>query len=88
MDGRQLLTLTAVPDTSETDLGGPDLMYLDPSAPFMSSLNLAFFGGLLLASPFVLYFIGQFVMPALKNSARRSIFSRRLELGWVCFSPE
>ena len=28
-----------------------DLMYIDPAAPFMSSLHLAFFAGILLAAP-------------------------------------
>jgi sec-independent protein translocase protein TatC len=54
------------PGPEAEDSGGPQLVYMDPSASFLSALHLAFFGGLFLASPFVLYFIGQFVMPALK----------------------
>jgi sec-independent protein translocase protein TatC len=47
------------------------LIYLDPAAPFISSLHIAFFGGLLVAAPFVLYFIGQFIIPALKQRERK-----------------
>jgi sec-independent protein translocase protein TatC len=56
--------LPAGPD--EAQEGGPQLVYMDPSASFMSAMHLAFFGGLILASPFVLFFIAQFVMPALR----------------------
>lgn len=44
----------------------PGLIFLDPAAPFISSLHLAFFGGLLIASPFVIYYLGQFIVPALR----------------------
>ena len=39
-----------------------DLVYFDPAAPFMSSLHLAFYGGILLAAPFIFYFVAQFVL--------------------------
>src|SRR5204863_4411651 len=53
--------------TDSADAGaGPNLIFLDPGAPFMLCLQLGFFGGLILACPFVFYFVGQFVMPALK----------------------
>jgi sec-independent protein translocase protein TatC len=65
--GQQLFTLRLAPNPEDADpAGGPGLIYLDPSAPFFSSFHLAFFGGLLLASPFVFYYFGQFLMPALK----------------------
>jgi sec-independent protein translocase protein TatC len=60
-----LLAMRMAPDTGEDSTGLP-LIYMDPAGPFLSSLHLAFFGGLILASPFVLFFIGQFVLPALK----------------------
>jgi sec-independent protein translocase protein TatC len=43
-----------------------DLIYLDPAAPFFSSMQLAFYGGILLASPVISFFLAQFVLPALK----------------------
>jgi sec-independent protein translocase protein TatC len=65
--GHHLLSfhLAAAPEDAGST-GGPGLIYLDPSAPFFSSFHLAFFGGLMLASPFVFYYFGQFLMPALK----------------------
>jgi sec-independent protein translocase protein TatC len=47
-------------------------------------LHLAFFGGLILASPFVLYFIAQFVMPALKIIEKK-YFLRAFWFGTVLF---
>jgi sec-independent protein translocase protein TatC len=53
--------------TAATKLAGAtDLIYLDPSAPFFSSMTLAFYGGLLLSSPFIFFFLAQFILPALK----------------------
>jgi sec-independent protein translocase protein TatC len=43
-----------------------DLIYLDPAAPFFSSMLLAFYGGILLASPVIAFFLAQFILPALK----------------------
>jgi sec-independent protein translocase protein TatC len=43
-----------------------DLIYLDPAAPFFSSMQLAFYGGILLASPVISFFLAQFILPALK----------------------
>jgi sec-independent protein translocase protein TatC len=69
---------------------GPGLIFLDPAAPFISSLYLAFFGGLLIASPFVFYFVGQFIVPALKLKEKK--YGLRafgvgvgLFLGGICF---
>jgi sec-independent protein translocase protein TatC len=50
------------------------LTFLDPAAPFLASLHLAFFGGILLASPFIFYFIVQFVLPALKVKEKKYFF--------------
>jgi len=50
---------------------GPGLIFLDPAAPFISSLYLAFFGGMLVAAPFVIYFVAQFIVPALKVKEKK-----------------
>jgi sec-independent protein translocase protein TatC len=65
------LAMRMVPTDPDEATGGPKLYYMGPADSFMSILHLAFFGGLFLASPFVLYFIGQFVMPALKNVEKK-----------------
>ena len=61
-----LLGMTVTTNDAPPGGGGPQLVFLDPSAPFLSGLHIAFFGGLILACPFVLFFIGEFVIPALK----------------------
>jgi sec-independent protein translocase protein TatC len=67
-----LLAMRIVPPNAEDDdAGGPQLYYMGPADSFLSVLHIAFFGGLFLASPFVLYFIGQFVIPALKVIEKR-----------------
>ena len=47
------------------------LDYLDPAAPFFSAIHLAFFGGFILASPFIFYYVAQFVLPAMKRTEDR-----------------
>ena len=53
--------------------GSTDLIYLDPSAPFFTSMPLAFFGGLLLSSPFIFFFLAQFILPALKVKEKKYV---------------
>ncbi len=59
------------PSPKERARSAISLIYLDPAAPFMSSLHLAFFAGILLAAPFIFYFVGEFVMPALKIKEKK-----------------
>lgn len=43
-----------------------ELIILGPLDVIWITLQLAFFGGMVIAAPFVIYFIGQFVLPALR----------------------
>ncbi len=61
------------PDTDTKLQGSTDLIYLDPSAPFFSSMLLAFYGGLLLSSPFIFFFVAQFILPALKIREKKYV---------------
>jgi sec-independent protein translocase protein TatC len=85
------LALHEVP-TDEGDEGsGPQLYYMGPADSFFSIIHIGFFGGLFLASPFVLYFIGQFVMPALKRIEKKYFmqafwFGLTLFLGGASFA--
>ncbi len=79
-----MLGLTVVTNGAPPASRGPRLMFMNPAAPFMFALYVAFFGGLILASPFVLYFIGEFVMPALKIIEKR-YFLRAFVFGTVLF---
>jgi len=51
-----------------------DLINLSPVEGFFIAFQVAFYGGALLASPFILYFIASFVFPALKLRERKYIY--------------
>jgi len=50
-----------------------DLIYLDPAAPFFSSMSLAFYGGILMASPVIFFLLAQFILPALKVREKKYV---------------
>jgi len=65
----------------------PDMVVLKnygPISAFMVALKLALYGGLVLSSPFVIFFIGQFVLPALKVK-EKSFLYRVAGFGSVLF---
>jgi sec-independent protein translocase protein TatC len=62
----------------------PILVVLGPVTSIMVALKLAIYGGLILASPFILFFVGQFVLPALKVR-EKSILYRAVSFGSVLF---
>jgi sec-independent protein translocase protein TatC len=47
------------------------LQPLGPLGPFLITMKLALYGGIVIALPFVLYFIADYVMPALKKHEKR-----------------
>ena len=61
-----------------------DIVNLSPTGAFLVAFQVAFYGGLALASPFVFYFIAQFVFPALKMKEKKYIY-RGLGAGLVLF---
>jgi sec-independent protein translocase protein TatC len=78
----QVLTVNMI--TNAPQSSGPGVIILDPGAAFMLALQLGFFGGLILACPFIMYFIGQFVMPALKIREKK-YFLRAFFVGVFLF---
>jgi sec-independent protein translocase protein TatC len=67
--GSNLLLTLEVRTNALVNAPEPDMVVLknySPIGAFMVALQLALYGGLGLASPFVIFFIGQFVLPALK----------------------
>jgi sec-independent protein translocase protein TatC len=50
------------------------LLNLGPAGGFMVAFQLAIYGGIVLASPFLIYFIAQFVVPALKKKEKHYMF--------------
>jgi sec-independent protein translocase protein TatC len=80
-----LLAVRVITNGAPPANSGPKLSFVGgPGDPFIFSIHVAFFGGLILASPFVLYFVGQFVMPALKIREKK-YFMRAFVFGTVLF---
>lgn len=49
------------------------LIVTEVSGPFVLWMKLAFYGGVLLASPFIIYFIADFILPALRRKERELV---------------
>lgn len=50
------------------------LLNLSPAGGFFVAFQLAIYGGILLASPLLIYFVAQFVFPALKMNEKRYVY--------------
>jgi sec-independent protein translocase protein TatC len=57
-----------------------DIVSLGPAAAFVVATKLAFYGGLVLASPFIFYFVAHFVFPALRMREKKYV-NRGLTFG-------
>lgn len=51
-----------------------ELVNLSPAGGFVVAFQLAFYGGLVMAAPFIFYFVAGFVFPALKMKERKYIY--------------
>lgn len=54
--------------------GGVELKNYSPVGAFIVAFQLMLYGGLVVASPFVIFFIGQFVLPALRIHEKRFLY--------------
>ncbi len=80
-----VLSPRLVTNSSAQGSAGPRLVFVDgPGGPFMFAIHMAFFGGIILASPFILYYLGEFIMPALKIREKK-YFMRAFIFGTVLF---
>jgi sec-independent protein translocase protein TatC len=61
-----------------------DLINLTPAGGFYVAFQIAFYGGMVLAAPFILYNIASFVFPALRMNERKHIY-RALFVGGGLF---
>lgn len=61
-----------------------ELVNLGPAGGFIVAIQVAFYGGLVLAAPFLLYFIASFVFPALKMHEQKYVL-RGLFIGLGLF---
>ncbi|HEY1787517.1 MAG TPA: twin-arginine translocase subunit TatC [Verrucomicrobiae bacterium] len=83
----------AMPDTNTVAEGQQldvSLVNLSPAGAFFVAFQVAFYGGMVLASPFILYFIASFVFPALRMHERKHVyralfFGCGLFITGVCF---
>ncbi|MGA2854011.1 MAG: twin-arginine translocase subunit TatC [Verrucomicrobiota bacterium] len=57
-----------------------ELINLSPAGGFIVAFQVALYGGMVLASPFIFYFIASFVFPALKVRERKYVY-RGLAIG-------
>ncbi len=51
-----------------------ELMNLSPASGFFVAFQVAFYGGLVMASPFIFYFVAAFIFPALKMKEKYYIY--------------
>jgi sec-independent protein translocase protein TatC len=61
-----------------------EIQFLGPLGGIFSSMKIAFYGGLCLALPFLLYFIAEYIMPALKRTEKK-FFMRAFIVGGGLF---
>jgi sec-independent protein translocase protein TatC len=61
-----------------------DLINLSPAGGFVVAFQVAIYGGAVLASPFIFYFVASFVFPALKLRERKYVY-RGLAFGGGLF---
>jgi sec-independent protein translocase protein TatC len=52
-----------------------NLEWFSPTGGVMSSLKIAFYSGLVLGLPLILFFLGQFIVPALKTKEKKYFFT-------------
>lgn len=82
MGKEQVATLTLEPDPRGTDPLEVRLHNFSPAESFMVAFHVALFAALAVSSPFWIFFMGGFVLPALNLRERKVIFSW---LGWSAF---
>jgi sec-independent protein translocase protein TatC len=68
------LGLNVTPEEKPPDIPIP-LTTLGPAAAFVVATKVAFYGGLAVASPFIFYFVAQFVFPALRMSEKKYVYT-------------
>jgi len=77
------LILALAAETNAVDTAEPGIVMLKnygPISAVMVALKLALVGGISLSAPFIMLFIGQFIVPALKVKERRFVY-RALGVG-------
>ena len=72
------ILLALEPDTNAPAATGRklqiELINLSPAGGFLVGFQVALYGGVVLTSPFLIFFIGQFVVPAMKKKEKRYVY--------------
>ncbi len=62
------------PPAAATDNMRLDVKVYSPGGAFVIAMQIAIFGGLMLTAPFVLYFLGQFILPAMHMHEKKFLY--------------
>ena len=88
-DGKLQLLLqpdtNAIAGSDTSTRAGPELKAMGPLSAFMVALQMAFYGGIMVSSPFILFFVGQFVFPALRHKEKKYLRRSVLVGGFLFF---
>jgi sec-independent protein translocase protein TatC len=80
LNGQQVVALVLDPTVPTTEPTEVRLNNFSPTEPFMVAFHVALYAAVAVSSPFWIYFMGGFMLPALKENERRVIF------GWIGWS--
>lgn len=79
VNGEQVVTLKAQPEAKTPEQTLVRLRNFGPAEAFFVAFKVALYASLVVAAPFWLYFLGQFILPALNVREKRFL---RIWLGW------
>ena len=82
VDHQKVATLTPVPEAKTSATAGIRLHNFSPTEGFLVAFHVAIYAALAVSSPFWIFFMGGFILPALNLRERSVIFSW---LGWSGF---
>ena len=80
--GEQLVPTLKIDPKGDPGATRVKLRNLNPAEGFMVAFHIALYGSLVVSAPFWLFFLGQFILPALHVRERRILFTW---LGWGVF---
>lgn len=80
---RDILNILAKPYQGATD---QPLAFFQPTEPFSLALRVALFGGVILASPVIIYQVWRFIGPALTKRERRYVYPLSAVMAVLFFS--
>ena len=64
---------------------GPELKSMGPLSGFLVALQMAFYGGIMISLPFILFFLGEFTFPALRKKERKYLVTAVIIGGGLFF---